>query len=30
MNARAFSRAHGWNFADTDGHPATTGRFFEA
>ena len=26
----AFSSAHGWNFADTDGQPAIIGRFFDA
>src|SRR5213075_1921715 len=30
MNAFAFSSAHGWNFADTDGQPAIIGRFFDA
>src|SRR5258705_13488464 len=29
-NVFAFSSAHGWNFAETDGQPAITGRFFEA
>src|SRR5258705_13709036 len=29
-NVFAFSSAHGWNFAETDGQPAIIGRFFEA